>query len=45
MMQDSSLFPLIPAKAGTQVFSGPAANVSRCFKNAWVLAFARMGGF
>ncbi len=37
--------PLIPAKAGTQVFSGPAAQVRGSFKNAWVPAFAGMSGF
>jgi len=47
--------PLILAKARTQAFFellltvqvGPwlAGEVSRCFKNTWVLAFARMSGF
>jgi hypothetical protein len=36
-----SLFPLIPAKAGTQVFSeSPALDE----QNAWVPAFAGMSG-
>ncbi len=34
--------PLIPAKAGTQAFSGKGGAAS--FKNTWVPAFAGMSG-